>query len=205
MNFNQKLKAFEFDCIHDTFNLLKFAGRCGIQFHFVSSIASGGSGVLKVVEEEPLPRRANVALPQGYGQSKYVAEHLCWAAMDLLGVPVNVYRLGQISGDTQNGVWNSTEMASMMIYAGAGQLKKLPDMGDDLRWLPVDVCSASLVELALQVIVRCGSTERGSGASSSQPTRHPPQRISPRSSISRPPLRQCLMRRISCKLWLHGR
>lgn len=37
----------------------------------------------------------------------------------------------------------------MMIYAGAGQLKKLPDHGDDIRWIPVDVCSAAVVELAL--------------------------------------------------------
>lgn len=150
MNFNQTLKDFEHDCIHDTFNLLKFAGSHGSQFHFMSSIASTGSGVLKSIAEQPFMHQTNLALPLGYGQSKYVAEHLCWSAMDLLNVPVNIYRLGQICGDTENGIWNTTEMTSMMIYAGAGQLKKLPDTGDDIRWIPVDICSASVVELALK-------------------------------------------------------
>jgi len=62
---------------------------------------------------------------------------------------VNIFRVGQISGDSQNGVWNTTEMAAMMIYAGAGQLKKMPNTGQDVNWIPVDVCSASLVELSL--------------------------------------------------------
>jgi hypothetical protein len=38
----------------------------------------------------------------------------------------------------------------MMIYAGAGQLKKMPNIGEDINWIPVDVCSAALVDLALK-------------------------------------------------------
>ena len=63
---------------------------------------------------------------------------------------MNIYRVGQISGDTQNGVWNTGEMTSMMIYAGAGLLKKMPNVGEDVNWIPVDICSASLVDLALK-------------------------------------------------------
>lgn len=63
---------------------------------------------------------------------------------------MNIYRVGQISGDTENGVWNTTEMAAMMIYAGAGQLKKMPNVEQTIQWIPVDVCSASLVALALK-------------------------------------------------------
>jgi thioester reductase-like protein len=63
---------------------------------------------------------------------------------------VNIYRVGQVSGDTENGVWNRNEMAAMMIYAGAGQLKKMPNVGQDLNWIPVDICSAALVDLALK-------------------------------------------------------
>lgn len=64
-------------------------------------------------------------------------------------MPVNIFRVGQISGDTLNGIWNSTELAAMMIYAGAGRLHRMPNVGQDLNWIPVDVCSAALVELAL--------------------------------------------------------
>ncbi|CAF1230977.1 unnamed protein product [Rotaria sp. Silwood1] len=150
MDFNQTVKDFEYDSIFSVYNLLKLATLNNMQFHFISSIVSAGSGLLTIVKEEPLPRNAEVALAQGYGQSKYASEHLCWAAMNLWNIPVNIYRIGQISGDTQNGVWDITEMIPMMIYAGAGQLKKMPNIGEDVNWIPVDVCSASLVELALK-------------------------------------------------------
>ncbi|CAF4832359.1 unnamed protein product, partial [Rotaria sp. Silwood1] len=44
-------------------------------------------------------------------------------------VSVNIYRVDQISDDTQNGVWNTAEIDSMIIYASAGQLKKMPNVG----------------------------------------------------------------------------
>lgn len=177
MNFNQTVKDFEQDSIRGVYNLLRLAaGSKRMQFHFISSIASAGSGLLSEVKEEPLPRRAEIAFPQGYGQSKYVSEHLCWAAMTLwskfsrsessvlmncfLEVPVSVYRVGQVSGDTQNGIWNTTELAPMMIYAGAGQLKKMPMVGEDVNWIPVDVCSRSLVDLALKSSSDLSANER---------------------------------------------
>jgi acyl carrier protein len=83
MNFNQTVKDFEYDSIFGVYNLLTLAASNAIQFHFVSSVASAGSWVLDSVKEAPLPRKTHVALPQGYGQSKYASEHLCWAAMNL--------------------------------------------------------------------------------------------------------------------------
>ncbi len=41
-------------------------------------------------------------------------------------------------------------MAAMMIYAGAGQLHKMPNIGQDINWIPVDICSSSLIDLALK-------------------------------------------------------
>lgn len=63
---------------------------------------------------------------------------------------MNIFRVGQISGDTTYGIWNTTELAAMMIYAGAGQLHQMPNVGNELNWIPVDVCSAAVVELALK-------------------------------------------------------
>ena len=63
---------------------------------------------------------------------------------------MNIFRVGQISGDTKNGIWNTSEMAPMMIYAGAGRLKKMPDVGNAINWIPVDVCSGSLVDLVMK-------------------------------------------------------
>ncbi|CAF3769855.1 unnamed protein product [Rotaria sp. Silwood1] len=73
----------------------------------------------KEIKEEPLPRRVDIALAHDYGQSKYAAEHICWAAMHLwnesllylttlyflfrFNVPVDIYRFGQICGDSETG------------------------------------------------------------------------------------------------------
>jgi hypothetical protein len=37
-----------------------------------------------------------------------------------------------------------------MIYASAGQLKIMPNVGERISWIPVDICSASIVDLALK-------------------------------------------------------
>ena len=67
-----------------------------------------------------------------------------------LDVPINIYRVGQVSGDTENGVWNKSELAAMMIYAGAGQIHQMPNSGEDVNWIPVNICSGALVDLALK-------------------------------------------------------
>ena len=67
-----------------------------------------------------------------------------------LDVPINIYRVGQVSGDTENGVWNKSELAAMMIYAGAGQIHQMPNSGEDVNWIPVNICSGVLVDLALK-------------------------------------------------------
>ncbi|CAF3252218.1 unnamed protein product [Rotaria sp. Silwood2] len=45
-----------------------------MQFHFISSAASACSGLLPIVKEEPLLRKAEIALAQGYEKSKYVVD-----------------------------------------------------------------------------------------------------------------------------------
>ena len=83
MNFNQTIKDFQSDSILGVYHLLKFSSLNQIQFHFLSSISSATSGLLPIVEEKPLPRNPQIALPQGYGQSKYASEHISWAARHL--------------------------------------------------------------------------------------------------------------------------
>ncbi len=48
-------------------------------------MASSGSGIEPIVKEEPLARRPQLPIAQGYGQSKYICEHLCAAAKHLWG------------------------------------------------------------------------------------------------------------------------
>ena len=89
MDFNMTIKDFDRECLKGLYNLLKFARFASVQlpmrFHFISSIGSAGSGLIAEIKEEPLPRRAEIAVAQGYAQAKYAAEHVCWAAMNLWG------------------------------------------------------------------------------------------------------------------------
>lgn len=80
MDFNQTINEFN-DCLDGVYNLLRLAASNSMQFHFISSISSASSGLLETVEEKPLQKQAKIALPQGYAQSKYISEHLCWTAM----------------------------------------------------------------------------------------------------------------------------
>lgn len=63
------------------------------------------------------------------------------------GADARVYRIGQIVGDTVNGVWNEGEMYPAIIRGGGamGVMPLLPEQGE--RWLPVDVCARAVVEI----------------------------------------------------------
>ncbi|CAF0954297.1 unnamed protein product, partial [Didymodactylos carnosus] len=159
INFNLTIKHFEFDQIQGLYHLLKFARSRTIRFHFISSIAAAGSGFMQVIKEEPLPRQPKLALDQGYGQSKYAAEHICWAARDIWDVPVDIYRVGQISGDTLNGVWNTSEMISLIICAGGGDLGKMADVGEAINWIPVNIASSAIVDIAMNTSIFALSKE----------------------------------------------
>ncbi|CAF1347549.1 unnamed protein product [Didymodactylos carnosus] len=84
VNFNLTIKDFENDCINGTYHLLKLAKAKKMRFHFISSVSSAGSG--QIIKEEPLPRQPGLPLKQGYGQSKYASEHICWIAMKEWGM-----------------------------------------------------------------------------------------------------------------------
>ncbi|CAF3951474.1 unnamed protein product [Rotaria sordida] len=109
------------------------------------------------IKEEPLPRQAEIALAQGYGQAKYAGEHMCLAAMDLWGVPVDIYRYGQISGDSKTGVWNTAEMIPLMICAGGGELGVLPDDCQQVDWIPVNYAAACIADIVMNTTTEMAS------------------------------------------------
>jgi thioester reductase-like protein len=80
--FNLTVRDFENDGILGTYHLMKLARQSEARFHFISSVASSGSGFVSCVREERLLRQPQLPVAQGYGQSKYVCEHLCAAADD---------------------------------------------------------------------------------------------------------------------------
>lgn len=101
----------------------------------------------------------------GYAQSKLVGEHIVLNAARL-GAPSHVFRIGQVVGDTQRGIWNDKEFVPLMIRS-ALTLGVLPEL-DEVRhspsspsgsyrsknntlqqctWLPVDTLATAMLEI----------------------------------------------------------
>ncbi|KAL8666683.1 MAG: hypothetical protein Q9202_001221 [Teloschistes flavicans] len=83
----------------------------------------------------------------GYGQSKLVGEHIVAAAVEQAGAKASCLRIGQVVGDTRQGIWNDRE-AFPSIVRSALTMGVLPQLGVECEWLPVDTLAKVVVELA---------------------------------------------------------
>jgi thioester reductase-like protein len=89
------------------------------------------------------------AAATGYARSKLVGERLCEAA-GANGAAVGVLRVGQISADSVNGIWNDKEHVPLLVRS-ATEVKALPRLhGYEGRceWMPVDTVAATVLQLA---------------------------------------------------------
>ncbi|MFI6338848.1 thioester reductase domain-containing protein [Streptomyces sp. NPDC050535] len=92
-------------------------------------------------EDDDLDRAGR--LPNGYLQTKWVAENLVQAARER-GVPVNVYRLGQIMGDSRFGVC-VTNSFTCAVIKGCIQFGSAPELDMLVEMTPADYVSRALV------------------------------------------------------------
>ena len=150
VNFNLGLSSFVDDCITGARNLMQLClesqGPAPASFNFCSSVSTVMRTTGPRIMEDVPPLSA--AQNMGYAQSKLVTEHLCHVAAREAGLPARVLRIGQIIGDTQQGIWNKQEAIPLMLQA-ATTIKALPTLDEDLRWLPVDVVASGCIDLAL--------------------------------------------------------
>jgi thioester reductase-like protein len=84
----------------------------------------------------------------GYPRSKWAAEQLVHAA-GALGVPVSIYRLARVSGDSERGFWADGDFWRRVI-AGSIRARALPDAGWVDIWTPVDHVARAVVQIALR-------------------------------------------------------
>ena len=87
-------------------------------------------------------------LPNGYMQSKCVAEHLVLQAM-ARGVPCAIYRLGAIAGDSRTGACNSGDIFYSALRTSAA-LGIADDLDTDQTMVPVDHAARVLVAVSLR-------------------------------------------------------
>jgi len=97
-------------------------------------------------EEAELSHSQN--LRGGYAQSKWVAEKLV-AEARTRGLPVCIYRLGTVAGDSQTGVWNANDYVCRFIR-GCIQLGSIPDQDEAWHLAPVDYVGEAIVHLSRQ-------------------------------------------------------
>lgn len=100
-----------------------------------------------ITRAEPVkevPIGANVAVSNGYGESKWVGETILAEAAKQTPLRSTSIRVGQLSGGI-NGAWTTAEWLPSLVRS-AIHLKALPDCEGDVSWIPVNVAAAAIVD-----------------------------------------------------------
>ncbi|KAL2870950.1 putative NRPS-like enzyme [Aspergillus lucknowensis] len=151
VNFNLHLSSFEKDNIAGLKNLttlcLKAQRPAPATLNFCSSISAVVRSTETVIPET-LPPKLESAQDMGYAQSKLVAEHLCIKAAQQTGLRARVLRIGQVIGDTDHGIWSTTEAIPLMIQS-ATTIGALPKLDEYHRWLPVNSVASIVIDISL--------------------------------------------------------
>jgi amino acid adenylation domain-containing protein/thioester reductase-like protein len=131
--------------------IFKFAVQNGVKtVNYIStlSVFVAGDGGRKVFNEaDELTYRQELLKESGYVQSKWVAEKIASLARDR-GLPVNVYRMGIISGDSKTGIGEINDFLWLLVKVCI-ELKTAPRFPmDDLEMTPVDYISKAIVTIA---------------------------------------------------------
>ncbi|ORX39247.1 hypothetical protein BD324DRAFT_618987 [Kockovaella imperatae] len=86
-------------------------------------------------------------IPPSYAKAKWIVDHLM-AYARAYGLIGGIFRIGQICGDSQHGIWNQREAIPLLIQA-ASVLGVVPyayvDGKDQVSWMPVDHFAEGLV------------------------------------------------------------
>jgi thioester reductase-like protein len=148
VNFVLSIDSFD-EHIGGAVNLLNLSltSTHGATFYFSSSVGTRQGRPDPTVGED-FSDSPTTAGGMGYGQSKWVVEKLCERAADTHGAKVGVLRIGQLVGDSENGVWNETE-AWPLLFRSAMTTGCLPMLEEKPTWLPVDEAGRAIAEIVL--------------------------------------------------------
>jgi thioester reductase-like protein len=103
----------------------------------------GGTG--QFAEDEDLNHRTRLDL--GYYESKWVAEQIAFEARRR-GLPVTIYRPGEVSGDSVTGRGIADHLM-WAIIKGSLQMHAAPDVHCKIDMAPVDFVASATVALAM--------------------------------------------------------
>ncbi|WP_292436312.1 non-ribosomal peptide synthetase [Methylobacter sp.] len=148
VNFVQPYQTLKAANVSGTEEVLRLACRGRAKaIHYVSTVSvfseapRHATGHKEIDEPE---QRGN--LPNGYAQSKWVAEKLMVAARGR-GFQVSIYRLAIVAGDSRSGAWNTGDFWCRLIK-GCLQMGYAPCERIRMDMAPVDYMSRSIVALS---------------------------------------------------------
>ncbi|KAJ5734324.1 NRPS-like enzyme [Penicillium malachiteum] len=153
VNFNQPVAFFESQIV-GVRRLLTLIGQSShrAHFHFVSSVAAVlglNSATSNTMITETL-HDVTQTLHQGYGESKFVAEHLCGIASQQSSSRISIHRVGQLGGPSTSGagMWNTRDWFPALIRSSR-TMRKIPSSLGSLYvdWLPIDVAARAMTEI----------------------------------------------------------
>ncbi|CAG2239852.1 unnamed protein product [Mytilus edulis] len=138
-------EAFTGPNVTGTRNVVMFSCTGKIKpIHYISTDAVFPNGMKNCSEDDNIEDN-HTELNDGYSQSKWVAEQLISRAGQK-GLPVVIYRLGNMSGDRKQAFWNPLDFTLLVLQACA-KYGYAPDVDWDMEMTPVD--------FAAEFIVRC--------------------------------------------------
>ncbi|XP_052077190.1 uncharacterized protein LOC127715191 [Mytilus californianus] len=138
-------EAFTGPNVTGTRNVVMFSCTGKIKpIHYISTDAVFPNGMKNCSEDDNIEDN-HTELNDGYSQSKWVAEQLISRAGQK-GLPVVIYRLGNMSGDRKQAFWNPQDFTLLVLQA-CSKYGFAPDVDWDMEMTPVD--------FAAEFIVRC--------------------------------------------------
>ena len=156
VNFNFSTSIFE-PHLQGIVNLIAFAHSVPSGGHFVFTSSIGavyGCQFADAEVAETIVESDVAPASSGYGESKYIGEHLIDNAAKHLNLPCTIARVGQVAGSVDyEGLWNKNEWLPRMVLSSL-RVGAFPSaLGASLsrvRWIPVDAMASIFLEIALE-------------------------------------------------------
>ncbi|KAI5921864.1 acetyl-CoA synthetase-like protein [Camillea tinctor] len=153
VDFNMGLSAFQ-PSLDGLLNLLKFSqnAKNTPAFVFLSSVAVAKNFTSNVVPEAVIddPEQSNV----GYGESKWIAEHLLEEASSRLGINTTIARVGQVSGPAHSeGQWTIRDWFPRLVLSSF-HIRSIPSslgLEGNIDWIPADTLAGVLVDICMNL------------------------------------------------------
>ncbi|MFI6046871.1 amino acid adenylation domain-containing protein [Nocardia sp. NPDC051321] len=147
VNFALPYRVLEAANVQGTLELITLARTSGAPLHFVSSLYVLGPGdAVDGRVAEPLPAQDSSQLSLGYLRSKWVSERLVTEAGER-GLPVSVFRLGRIGGDSRTGACQTSDFFWLLVKASQ-EVGLAPEVDFAVDLAPADFTGSAMVELA---------------------------------------------------------